>query len=123
MAPPKRPKIRADLEVVEIDGEGLVYDEPADLVHYLNPTAAILFQLCDGKATVERERRRHGGSVRDPARGGREARGDPRGWLSTAPACSRAAGPALMQRRSTSTTEAGSGSTSSPGGELRNSTA
>jgi hypothetical protein len=50
---PKRPKMRADLEVVEIDGEGLVYDGPAGSVHYLNPTAAILFQLCDGKATVE----------------------------------------------------------------------
>jgi hypothetical protein len=50
---PERPKIRADLEVAEIDGEGLVFDKPAELIHYLNPTATALFQLCDGKATVE----------------------------------------------------------------------
>jgi hypothetical protein len=34
-------------------GDGLIlYNHTADLVHHLNPTAAIVWQVCDGEATV-----------------------------------------------------------------------
>ena len=47
-----KPKVREDLVVVDIDGEAVVY-EPADvLLHHLNPTAAVVFKLCDGSGTV-----------------------------------------------------------------------
>jgi hypothetical protein len=47
-----KPKVRDDLVVVDIDGEAVVYD-PADvLLHHLNPTATVVFKLCDGSGTV-----------------------------------------------------------------------
>ena len=48
-----RPRKRAD--VLELDmGDGLVlYNHDGDLVHHLNPSAGIIWQLCDGEATVE----------------------------------------------------------------------
>jgi hypothetical protein len=47
-----KPKVREDLVVVDIDGEAVVY-EPADvLLHHLNPTATVVFKLCDGSGTV-----------------------------------------------------------------------
>lgn len=51
--PAMKPKVRADLAVVEIDGEAVIYDEPSRDIHYLNPTAAIVFGLCDGTGTVK----------------------------------------------------------------------
>lgn len=47
-----RPKVRDDLAVVEIDGEAVVYDSRTNSVHHLNPTATIVFSLCDGTGTV-----------------------------------------------------------------------
>lgn len=39
----------SELEV----GEGLIlYEESADLVHQLNPSAGLIWRLCDGTATV-----------------------------------------------------------------------
>ena len=49
---PERPETRRDLTCVEIDGEGLVYDVEVDTIHALNPLATVVFQLCDGKATI-----------------------------------------------------------------------
>jgi hypothetical protein len=47
-----KPKVRDDLVVVDIEGEAVVYD-PADvLLHHLNPTATVVFKLCDGSGTV-----------------------------------------------------------------------
>jgi len=47
-----RPKVRDDLTVVELDGEAVVYDEATGRLHRLNPTATIIFRLCDGTSTI-----------------------------------------------------------------------
>ena len=52
MTPPIRPRARADLAVVELDGEAVVYDEAENALHHLNPTATVVFSLCDGSATI-----------------------------------------------------------------------
>lgn len=51
MAP--KPRIRDDLTLVELDQEAVVYDPISGLVHYLNPMASLVLQLCDGSATVK----------------------------------------------------------------------
>jgi PqqD family protein of HPr-rel-A system len=47
-----RPEKSAD--VLELDmGDGLIlYNHDSSLVHHLNPSAALVWQLCDGQATV-----------------------------------------------------------------------
>jgi PqqD family protein of HPr-rel-A system len=47
-----KPKIRDDLAAAELDGEAVVYDERTGELHHLNPTATIIFSLCDGSSTV-----------------------------------------------------------------------
>src|SRR5437870_2741613 len=47
-----KPKVRQDLVAVDIDGEAVVYDPEEALLHHLNPTAAVVFKLCDGSGTV-----------------------------------------------------------------------
>lgn len=47
-----KPKVRDGLTVVELDGEAVIYDEQTADVHHLNPTATIVFGLCDGSATM-----------------------------------------------------------------------
>ena len=47
-----KPKVRDDLSVVELDGEAVIYDEQTADLHHLNPTATIVFGLCDGTATM-----------------------------------------------------------------------
>lgn len=49
-----RPRKRAD--VLELDmGDGFIlYNHDSSLVHHLNPTAALVWQVLDGAATVER---------------------------------------------------------------------
>ena len=47
-----KPKVRDDLTVVELDGEAVIYDEETTELHHLNPTATIVFGLCDGTATM-----------------------------------------------------------------------
>jgi PqqD family protein of HPr-rel-A system len=41
-------------DVLELDmGDGLIlYNHDSSLVHHLNPSAALLWQLCDGEASV-----------------------------------------------------------------------
>ncbi len=51
--PATKPAIRSDLTVVELDQEAVVYDPVSGLVHYLNPMASLVLQLCDGTATVK----------------------------------------------------------------------
>lgn len=51
--PATKPRIRADLTLVELDQEAVVYDPVSGLVHYLNPMASLVLQLCDGTATVK----------------------------------------------------------------------
>jgi hypothetical protein len=52
MTAPLRPRSRDDLAVVELDGEAVIYDESNGSLHHLNPTATIVFSLCDGTATI-----------------------------------------------------------------------
>jgi PqqD family protein of HPr-rel-A system len=47
------PRARGDLDRVEIDDETVVYDPTTGEVHYLNATAALVFELCDGSGSVQ----------------------------------------------------------------------
>jgi hypothetical protein len=48
-----RPRLRAGVSVVEIDGEAVVYDIPnGGQIHYLNHSAALVLDLCDGTSTI-----------------------------------------------------------------------
>lgn len=49
----RRPRVRAELTVVELDGEAVVYDAESMDVHRLNPTATLILGLLDGSATLE----------------------------------------------------------------------
>ena len=44
-----RPRAVADLDVNEADDGLVIYDPGRDRVHHLNPTAALVFLLCDGQ--------------------------------------------------------------------------
>ncbi len=46
------PVQRDVLSSVEIDGEGLLFDEDRGAWHYLNPLAQIVWSCCDGSGTV-----------------------------------------------------------------------
>jgi PqqD family protein of HPr-rel-A system len=48
-----KPKVRDDLTVVELDGEGVIYDEDTGELHHLNQTAALVFSLLDGTGTIK----------------------------------------------------------------------
>jgi coenzyme PQQ synthesis protein D (PqqD) len=50
--PALKPKVRSDLSIVEMEGEAVIYDELTGQIHYLNRTATIVFNLCDGRATI-----------------------------------------------------------------------
>lgn len=43
-----RPRRAAGVELSEVTDGFLVYQPDRDRVHYLNPTAAILLEICDG---------------------------------------------------------------------------
>jgi hypothetical protein len=46
------PTPRPDIEWVELDGEAVVYDPAAQVLHQLNGTAARVWAMCDGAKTV-----------------------------------------------------------------------
>src|SRR5881396_1686123 len=46
-----RPRVREEVTVCDIDGEAVVYDPYVEL-HYLNHSAALVLDLCDGEATM-----------------------------------------------------------------------
>lgn len=54
MTPPIRPKAREDLAVETLDGEIVIYDGQTGALHHLNPTASVVFSLCDGTATIRK---------------------------------------------------------------------
>ena len=41
------------LEFHIVDDQCLLYHEESDRIHYLNPTAAFVLELCDGTLTAE----------------------------------------------------------------------
>ena len=45
---PHLPKTAQGLDVNETDDGLIIYQESTDRVHHLNPTAAVVFELCDG---------------------------------------------------------------------------
>jgi hypothetical protein len=45
---PQLPTIAEGLDVNETDDGLIIYQESTDRVHHLNPTAAVVFTLCDG---------------------------------------------------------------------------
>jgi PqqD family protein of HPr-rel-A system len=50
----KRPALRADIEIRELDdSETVLYDPQSDAVHVLNRTAALIVNLCDGEHSTE----------------------------------------------------------------------
>jgi hypothetical protein len=40
------------MEVTEVPDGFVIYDEPGEKVHYLNPTAAVIYAICDGNKSV-----------------------------------------------------------------------
>jgi hypothetical protein len=48
-----RPKRIDGLEAHEVDDGLVVYQASNDRVHYLNPTASLVFELCTGEHTEE----------------------------------------------------------------------
>ncbi len=46
------PARTAGLDISAVDDGYVVYDPQTDLVHYLNPTAAVTLELCDGRRTA-----------------------------------------------------------------------
>lgn len=48
-----RPRARADLAVVELDDEAIIYDAQSGQLHRLNSTGRIVFSLCDGRSTTQ----------------------------------------------------------------------
>ena len=46
------PRPRDELAIVELDGEAVIYDESTGGLHHLNPTATIVWSLCDGVSTT-----------------------------------------------------------------------
>ena len=46
------PKRRLDLSARLIDGEAVVLDRQAGLIHQLNPTASYVWEHCEGHATL-----------------------------------------------------------------------
>lgn len=47
------PKQRSGLTVEQIDGDLILLDVSSSTVAHINQTAALVFQMCDGKRTVE----------------------------------------------------------------------
>ncbi len=45
-------KTSGGLETNEVHDGFVIYDEPNEKVHYLNPVAAVIYSLCDGKRPV-----------------------------------------------------------------------
>jgi hypothetical protein len=53
MSDPERPLRREGLEVNDVADGCVVYDPESERVHYLNGTAAIVFELCTGEVSVD----------------------------------------------------------------------
>jgi len=48
-----KPARRHDLRCHVIDGEALLYDSDANLIHRLNTTALCIWERCDGTLTID----------------------------------------------------------------------
>ena len=52
MSAPIKPKARADLATVVLDGEAVIYDSENEELHHLNQTATLVLAMCEGQATI-----------------------------------------------------------------------
>jgi hypothetical protein len=52
-APDDTPEKAADIEISQVTDGYIVYQPARDRVHYLNQTAAFVFEMCDGSQTVQ----------------------------------------------------------------------
>jgi PqqD family protein of HPr-rel-A system len=48
-----RPRKAEGIEIHVVDDQCVVYDTGADRVHYLNPTAALVLEFCDGNRSPD----------------------------------------------------------------------
>lgn len=46
------PRKMDGLEVHQVTGQFVIYQPSDDAVHYLNPTAAVVLELCDGSLSI-----------------------------------------------------------------------
>jgi hypothetical protein len=53
MALSHKPRQKPDFRLEEIDGELLLYHPTNTVIMYCNPSASVIWQLCDGERTVE----------------------------------------------------------------------
>ena len=49
----ERPEPASGIDVHEVEDGFVVFDAATDRVHYLNPTATVVFSLCDGTRTTD----------------------------------------------------------------------
>lgn len=49
----QNPKRAEGLEIIPADEGYVIYEEQNDRVHYLNPVAALIYELCDGVNSTE----------------------------------------------------------------------
>lgn len=47
-----KPRAADRITVVDVDGEAVVYDPSGVQLHYLNRSAALVLDLCDGHSTI-----------------------------------------------------------------------
>ena len=47
----ERPQPASGIDIHEVEDGFVVFDAGTDRVHYLNPTATVVFSLCDGTRT------------------------------------------------------------------------
>ena len=50
---PTKPRISDEVTVCDVDGEAVVYDPNGVQLHYLNHSAALVLDLCDGRSTIK----------------------------------------------------------------------
>lgn len=48
-----KPRQKPDFRLEEIDGELLLYHPTSTTIMYCNPSASVIWQLCDGERTIE----------------------------------------------------------------------